>query len=62
MVNLTLCSKYQVDGGDFASFCGLLRKHELYHTYHILYEFLFKFQVSNQILKCTAQQTTYVAS
>ena len=28
-VNLTLCSKCQIDGEDFFNFCGLLRKHEL---------------------------------
>ena len=27
---LTLCSKCQIDFADFAKFCGLLRKHELY--------------------------------
>ena len=31
-VNLTLCSKCQIAGEDFVSFCGLLRKHELYLT------------------------------
>ena len=30
MVDLTLCSKCQIDGEDFVNFCGLLRKHELY--------------------------------
>ena len=30
-VDLTLCSKCQIDGKDFVNFCGLLRKHELYH-------------------------------
>ena len=29
-VDLTLCSKCQIDGEDFVDFCGLLRKHELY--------------------------------
>ena len=29
-VDLTLCSKCQIDGEDFVKFCGLLRKHELY--------------------------------
>jgi hypothetical protein len=28
-VDLTLCSKCQVDGEDFINFCGLLRKHKL---------------------------------
>ena len=28
-VDLTLTTKCQIDGGDFANFCGLLRKHEL---------------------------------
>ena len=28
-VDLTLCSKCQIDIKDFANFCGLLRKHEL---------------------------------
>ena len=30
-VDLTLCSKCQIDSEDFVDFCGLLRKHELYH-------------------------------
>ena len=30
IVNLTLCSKCQIDSEDFVNFCGLLRKHELY--------------------------------
>ena len=50
-VYLTICSKCQIDSEDFASFCGLLRKHELYHIIYVLYEFIFKSQVSNQILK-----------
>ena len=29
-IDLTLCSKYQIDGEDFVDFCGLLRKHEHY--------------------------------
>ena len=29
-VDLTLCSKCQMDGEDFVNFCGLPRKHELY--------------------------------
>ena len=28
--DMTLCCKCQIDGEDFVSFCGLLRKHELY--------------------------------
>ena len=28
-VDLTLCSKCQIDGEDFVDFCDLLRKHEL---------------------------------
>ena len=28
-VDLTLCSKCQIDGEDFINFCGLLGKHEL---------------------------------
>ena len=31
IVDLTLCSKCQMDGEDFVNFFGLLRKHELYH-------------------------------
>ena len=30
-INLTSCSKCQIDGEDFVNFCGLLRKQELYH-------------------------------
>ena len=29
-VDLTLCSKCQIDGEDPINFCGLLRKYELY--------------------------------
>ena len=29
-VDLTLCSKCQIDVEDFVNFCGLFRKHELY--------------------------------
>ena len=32
-VDLTLCSKCQIDGEDFVNFCGLLGKYELYYTY-----------------------------
>ena len=35
-VDLTLCSKCQIDGEDIFNFCGLLRKHELNKT-QILY-------------------------
>ena len=28
-VDLTLCSKRQIDSEDFINFCGLLEKHEL---------------------------------
>ena len=31
-IDLTLCSKCQMDGEDFVDFSGLLRKHELYLT------------------------------
>ena len=30
-VDLTLCSKCQIDGEEFINFCGLIRKHELYN-------------------------------
>ena len=32
-VDLTLCSKCQIDGEYFVKFCGLLRKHELYRLW-----------------------------
>ena len=28
--DLTLATKFQIDGVDFVNFCGLLRRHELY--------------------------------
>ena len=28
-IDLTLCSKCQIDGEDFVNFCALLRKHKL---------------------------------
>ena len=31
-VDLTLCSKCQIDGEYFVNFCGLLRKHQLYKS------------------------------
>ena len=31
-VDLTLCCNRQIHSKDFANFCGLLRKHELYPT------------------------------
>ena len=31
-MDLTLCSKCQIDDEDFINFCGLLGKHELYIT------------------------------
>ena len=33
-VDLTLCSKRQIDGEDFVNFRGLLRKCELYLTFN----------------------------
>ena len=30
-IDLTLCSKCQIDSEDFVKFCGLLRKHELFN-------------------------------
>ena len=30
-VDLTVCSKCQIDGEDLVDFCGFFRKHELYH-------------------------------
>ena len=30
VVDLKLCSKFQIDGEDFVNFCGLLGKYELY--------------------------------
>ena len=30
-VDLTVTTNRQIDGEDYVNFCGLLRKHELYH-------------------------------
>ena len=30
-IDLTVCSKCQIDGEDIVNFCGLLRKHELFN-------------------------------
>ena len=30
-VDLTLCSKCQIDGEDVFNFCGSLRKHKIYY-------------------------------
>ena len=35
-VDLTVCSKCQIDGEDFVKFCGLLRKHKLYSTTEVM--------------------------
>ena len=40
-VNLTLCSKCQINGEDFVNLCGLLRKHELYYRAWKKYQALF---------------------
>ena len=40
-IDLTLCSKCQIDGEDFVNFCGLLRKLELYHYYIMKNTFFF---------------------
>ena len=34
-VDLTLCSKWQMDGEDIINFCGFHRKHELYDKKYI---------------------------
>ena len=36
-VDLTLCSKCQIDGEDLVNFCGLLRKYELHLYVSYLY-------------------------
>ena len=35
-MDVPLLSKRHIDGEDFAIFCGLLRKHELYHNFPTL--------------------------
>ena len=42
-VDLTLCSKCQINGEDFVNFCGLLRKHELYQG-NSAYRWHFQYQ------------------
>ena len=39
-INATVFSKCQIDGEDFAIFCGLLRKHELYACLFNTYVFI----------------------
>ena len=39
-IHLTVCSNRQIDGEDFVSFCGLLRKHELYFAIIITHKTL----------------------
>ena len=39
-VDLTLCSKCQIDGEDFINFCCLLRKHELYTKIQNLFRWI----------------------
>ena len=39
-VDLTLCSKCQIDGEDFVNFCGLLRKYDLYNIDRIVMEII----------------------
>ena len=36
-IDLTLCSKCQIDGEDFVNFCGILRKHVLYLTIFLVF-------------------------
>ena len=48
-VDLTVCSKCQIDSEDFIKFCGLLRKHELYYITSIHFSLLIlKIGFSNQ--------------
>ena len=35
-VDLTLCSKRQIDGEEVINFCGLLRKHKLYFVTNLV--------------------------
>ena len=41
-VDLTLCSKCQIDGEDFVNFCGLVRHGRLYRDVHLLENTNFK--------------------
>ena len=36
IIDLTLCSKRQIDGEDFVNFCCLPKKHKLYTQIHSL--------------------------
>ena len=63
-VNLTLCSKCQIDGEDFFNFCGLLRKHELYKnllnsTTHVtLYKVLAQRKVTTDAIGSSTSYAT----
>ena len=53
-VNLTLCSKCQINGEDLVNFCGLFRKYELYllHTVILPIGSLYTYSVFTYLL-CT---------
>ena len=44
-VDLTLCSKCQIDGEDFTNFCGLLKKHEIYCKWLIDFSVLIRLKL-----------------
>ena len=48
-VTLTICNK--INGKDFLDFCGLLRKHELYHYNPYFKQILLSFKVSRVQIK-----------
>ena len=50
-VDLTLCSKRQIDGEDFVNFRGLLRKYELYYLGSIISTY---FQYLLAAVKCNS--------
>ena len=53
-VDLTLCSKCQIDSEDLVNFCGLLRKHELYDCRSSIF-FFESFSYCNYIGICGSQ-------
>ena len=57
-VNLTLCSKRQIDSEDFVNFRGLLRKYEFYNkgssSYHLCVEYFSLFSFDSEMYTISA--------
>ena len=50
-VDLTLCSKCQINGEDFVNFCGLLKIHKLYRIKNVCQEYIMQFALKKYAIE-----------